>query len=113
MIPNIFSVIHISLYNFKADYGSSRTKATTVGASILKRALLRTARLSPRVDVARMGEYESCIAVHLREEKNPRFVADASWRLPLEWTRRSGIPDRDLVTKVRLSRQVAAFVGSI
>ena len=60
-----------------------------------------------------MGEYESCIAVHLREEKNPRSVADASWRLPLEWTRRSGIPDRDLVTKVRLSRQVAAFVGSI
>ena len=62
-----------------------------------------------------MGEYESCIAVHLREEKKPRSVADASWRLPLEWTRRSGIgiPDRDLVTKVRLSRQVAAFVGSI
>ena len=70
MIPNIFSVIHISLYNFKADYGSSRTKATTVGASILKRALLRTARLSPRLDVARMGEYKTCIAVPF-EEQNP------------------------------------------
>ena len=69
MIPNIFSVIHISLYNFKADYGS-RTKATTVGASILKRALLRTARLSPRLDVARMGEYKTCIAVPF-EEQNP------------------------------------------
>ena len=70
MIPNIFSVIHINLYNFKADYGSSRTKATTVGASILKRALLRTARLSPRLDVARMGEYKTCIAVPF-EEQNP------------------------------------------
>ena len=70
MIPNIFSVIHISLYNFKADYGSSRTKATTVGASILKRALLQTARLSPRLDVARMGEYKTCIAVPF-EEQNP------------------------------------------
>ena len=69
MIPNIFSVIHISLYNFKADYGS-RTKATTVGASILKHALLRTARLSPRLDVARMGEYKTCIAVPF-EEQNP------------------------------------------
>ena len=69
MIPNIFSVIHISLYNFKADYGS-RTKATTVGASISKRALLQTARLSPRLDVARMGEYKTCIAVPF-EEQNP------------------------------------------
>lgn len=69
MIPNIFSVIHISLYNFKADYGS-RTKATTVGASILKRALVQTARLSPRLDVARMGEYKTCIAVPF-EEQNP------------------------------------------
>mgnify|MGYP007005015252 FL=1 len=69
MIPNIFSVIHISLYNFKADYGS-RTKATTVGASILKRALLQTARLSPRLDVARMGEYKTCIAVPF-DAQNP------------------------------------------
>ena len=82
MIPNIFSVIHISLYNFKADYGS-RTKATTVGASILKRALLQTARLSPRLDVARMGEYKDLHRRSLRRTKPAFPWLMHPWHLPL------------------------------